>query len=144
MYRQHNSPESFQKYFDDSLNFRRLLLLVQPSPEAFSARSIMDSTVSCDVTERYSPALSQTSRGQRVKRERLGTRLLLVVFSSQGVETTRLEVIVCYSGYFDDCCEKLATKDKTVYVMDDFNTDLLKRKSLPTATISFCPCKATI
>ena len=35
-----------------------------PSPQAFSARSILDSTVSCDVTER-----------QRVKRERLGTRL---------------------------------------------------------------------
>ena len=53
----------------------------QPSPQAFSARSILDSTVSCDVTGRYSPsaenspALSQTSRGQRVKRERLGTRL---------------------------------------------------------------------
>ena len=47
----------------------------QPSPHAFSARSFLDSTMSCDVTERYSPALSQTSRGQRIKRERLGTRL---------------------------------------------------------------------
>ena len=70
----------------------------QPSPQAFSARLILDSTVSCDVTERYTPktpsqycqikyggpvdrllqlqpALSQTSRGQRGKRERLGTRL---------------------------------------------------------------------
>ena len=28
-----------------------------------------------NVTERYKPARSQTSRGQRVKRERLGTRL---------------------------------------------------------------------
>ena len=27
----------------------------QPSPQAFSARSILDSTVSCDVTERYTP-----------------------------------------------------------------------------------------
>ena len=42
----------------------------QPSPQAFSARSILDSTVSCDVTERYTPL-----RGQRGKRERLGTRL---------------------------------------------------------------------
>ena len=87
--------------------------------------------MSCDVTERYSPALSQTSRGQRVKRELLGTRLLLVVFSSQGVETTRLEVIVCYSGYFDDCCEKLVTEDKPVYIMDDFNIDLLKTEKSP-------------
>ena len=47
----------------------------QPSPQAFSARSFLDCTVSCDVTERFSPALSQTSRGQRIKRERLGTRL---------------------------------------------------------------------
>ena len=32
--------------------------------------------MSCDVTERYTPpALSQTSRGQRGKRDRLGTRL---------------------------------------------------------------------
>ena len=44
---------------------------LRPSPWAFSTRSILDSTVSCDVTERY----SQTSRGQRVKREPLGTRL---------------------------------------------------------------------
>ena len=43
----------------------------QPSPQAFSARSFLDSTKSCDVTERY----SQTSRGQRIKRERLGNRL---------------------------------------------------------------------
>ena len=47
----------------------------QPSPQAFSARSFLDSTMSCDVTERFSPALSQTSRGQRIKRERLETRL---------------------------------------------------------------------
>ena len=51
-----------------------------PSPRAFSARSFLDSTMSCDVTEILaenavlSPALSQTSRGQRIKRERLGTR----------------------------------------------------------------------
>ena len=30
--------------------------------------------MSCDVTERNSPALSQISRGQRGRRERLGTR----------------------------------------------------------------------
>ena len=44
----------------------------QPSPQAFSARSFLDSTMSCDVTERY----SSSSRGQRIKRKCLGTRLL--------------------------------------------------------------------
>ena len=44
----------------------------QPSPQAFSARSFLDSTMSCDVTERY----SSSSRGQRIKKEYLGTRLL--------------------------------------------------------------------
>ena len=29
---------------------------MQPSPQAFSARSFLDSTMSCDVTERYSPS----------------------------------------------------------------------------------------
>ena len=55
------------------------MLLSQPtlSLSAFSARSILDSTLSCDVTVRDSPILSQTMRGQRVKRECLGTRLLL-------------------------------------------------------------------
>ena len=43
--------------------------LTQPSPQAFSARSFLDSTISCDVTE--------TSRGQRINRERLGTRLTI-------------------------------------------------------------------
>ena len=47
----------------------------QPSPQAFSARSFLDSTMSCDVTERYSSALSQTLHGEQIKRERLGTRL---------------------------------------------------------------------
>ena len=49
----------------------------QPCPKAFSARSVLDSTVSCDVTEKDSPALSQTSRGQmdNEARERLGTGL---------------------------------------------------------------------
>ena len=51
------------------------MLLPQPSPKAFSARSILDCTVSCDVTE--------TSRGQRGKRERLGTRLLLPVVKAR-------------------------------------------------------------
>ena len=60
------------------------MVRAQPSPQAFSARSILDSTVSCDVTERYSPgtlspALSQTSRGQRGKRKRLGTRLVRAI-----------------------------------------------------------------
>ena len=44
----------------------------QPSPQAFSARSFLDSTMSCDVTERH----SSSSRGQRIKKEYLGTRLL--------------------------------------------------------------------
>ena len=47
----------------------------QPSLQAFLARSFLDSTMSCDVTERYSSALSQTLRGEQIKRERLGTRL---------------------------------------------------------------------
>ena len=60
--------------------------VMQPSPQAFSARSFLDSTMSCDVTDRYapriaenavlSPALSQTSRRQRIKREHRGTRLV--------------------------------------------------------------------
>ena len=51
------------------------------SPQAFSARSFLDSTMSCDVTgilaenALLSPALYQTLRGQRIKRERLWTRL---------------------------------------------------------------------
>ena len=51
------------------------------SPQAFSARSFLDSTMSCDVTgilaenALLSPALYQTLRGQRIKRGRLGTRL---------------------------------------------------------------------
>ena len=84
MYRQLNSQESLQNYFDDSLNFRRLLLLVAFLPSG-----------------------------------------------TQGVETTRLEVIVCYSGYFDDCCEKLATYDKPVYIIYEFNIDLLKTEKSP-------------
>ena len=62
-----------------SASLKTCMTLFQPSPQAFSARSILDSTMSCDVTGRYSPTLSQTSRGQRVKRERLGTRLTLLV-----------------------------------------------------------------
>ena len=45
--------------------------------------TILDSTVSCDVTERYSPALSQTLRGQRGKRERPGTRLSFYMFMNK-------------------------------------------------------------
>ena len=47
----------------------------QPRPWAFSARSNLDSTGNCDVMERDSPALSQTSRGQRGTRKRLGTSI---------------------------------------------------------------------
>ena len=66
--------------------------LSQPSPQAFSAWSFLDSTMICDVTERYAPRtsgrknvmsmrrVSKTSRGQRSKRERLGTRLGLSIF----------------------------------------------------------------
>ena len=68
---------------------------LQPSPQAFSVRSFLDSTMSCDVTERYSPALSQTSRGQRIKTERLGTRLV------------RLEKSVCRIDSFQDVKERL-------------------------------------
>ena len=48
---------------------------IQPSAWVFLARSILDSTVSCDITKRDLPTFSQISRGQRVKRECLGTRL---------------------------------------------------------------------
>ena len=56
------------------------LVLGQPSPQAFWTRSFLDSTMSCDVTKRYSLALTQASRGQRIKRERLGTRLVPVYY----------------------------------------------------------------
>ena len=52
----------------------------------------LDSTVSCDVTERDSPAFSQTSGGQRVKRERLRTRL-------QGKEVLE-KIILVLEKYF--------------------------------------------
>ena len=47
--------------------------------------------MSCDVTERDLPALSQTSRGQRVKRERLGTRLMERVIRVVIITVLRLE-----------------------------------------------------
>ena len=59
----------------------------QPSPSAYLARSNLDSTVNCDVTERDSPTLSQTSHGQWVRRERLGTRLRI---SDTGLTSLRL------------------------------------------------------
>ena len=37
------------------LTSRERIVRSQPSPRAFSARSFLDSTMSCDVTERYSP-----------------------------------------------------------------------------------------
>ena len=58
----------------------------------------LDSTVSCDVTERDSPAFSQTSGGQRVKRERLRTRL-------QGKEVLEKIILVL---------EKNFTEKKTI------------------------------
>ena len=47
--------------------------------------------MSCDVTERDLPALSQSSRGQRVKRERLGTRLMERVIRVVIITVSRLE-----------------------------------------------------
>ena len=54
----------------------------------------LDSTVSCDVTERDLPAFSQTSGGQRVKRERLRTRL-------QGKEVLE-KIILVLEKYFTE------------------------------------------
>ena len=51
-----------------------ILAVIQPSPWAFSARSILYFSVGCDVTESH-PLSFQNSRGQWGKRERLGTRL---------------------------------------------------------------------
>ena len=54
---------------------------IQPSPQAFSARSFLDSTMSFDVTEFVTESYSLLSprlcaeNGSREKRERLGTRL---------------------------------------------------------------------
>ena len=54
------------------------ILVIQPSPWAFSARSILYSSVGCDVTESRLLS-SQNSRGQQGKRERLGTRLAVII-----------------------------------------------------------------
>ena len=64
----------------------------------------VDSTVSCDVTERDSPAFSQTSRGQRVKRERLRTRL-------QGKEVLE-KIILVLEKYLTE--KNKQTKKKTL------------------------------
>ena len=45
------------------------VVLPQPSPQEFSARSFLDSTMSCDVTKRYSPALSQITDQERTPRD---------------------------------------------------------------------------
>ena len=37
---------------------------LQPSPQAFSARSFLDSTMSCDVNERCSPRLRADNRSR--------------------------------------------------------------------------------
>ena len=57
---------------------------IQPSPLAFSARSFLNSTMSCNVTERYSPLSPRlrADNGSREKRERLGTRLNKIISTS--------------------------------------------------------------
>ena len=55
---------------------RHFISLPLYSPQAFWTWSFLDSAMSCDVTKRYSSALTQASRGQRIKRDRLGTRLV--------------------------------------------------------------------
>ena len=56
--------------------FLRALRRWQPSPQAFSARSFLDSTMSCDVTKRYtlrtfcrplSPRLRADNRSDRIR-----------------------------------------------------------------------------
>ena len=67
---------------------------IQPSSQAFSARSFLDSTMSCDVTERYSPrtrSLSLTSRWQSIKRERLGSRLRCIVICINSATTQMID-----------------------------------------------------
>ena len=63
----------------------------QPSSLGVLSAVILDSTVSCDVTERDLPTLSQSSRGQRVKRERLRTRLMERVIRVVIITVLRLE-----------------------------------------------------
>ena len=53
-----------------------VLAPTRPSRYAFSARSNLDPTVSCDVTQRILRTFSQTSGGQRGKRERKGDNRL--------------------------------------------------------------------
>ena len=55
-----------------------ILAVIQPSPWAYSALSTLYSSVGCDVTESR-PLSSQNSRGQQGKRERLGTRLAVII-----------------------------------------------------------------
>ena len=69
---------------------RQSVALYQTIPYAFSARSILDSTVSCDVTKRDSPTLSQTSRRQWGKRVRLR--------AWSGTVTCRIQSIYCGEG----------------------------------------------
>ena len=57
------------------------MVRAQPSPQAFSARSILDSTVSCDVTDRYSPG---TRPGTRLVRAILFGKLQEIWAMIQG------------------------------------------------------------
>ena len=68
--------------------------------ELNSARSILDSTVSCDVT-----TLSQTSRGQLGKRERLGTKLTTSYISFLFLEMIDAKMIrdVATKYIYDRC-----------------------------------------
>ena len=72
-------------YFVKALSpaLSKFIVFISLVPRRSRALSILDSTVSCDVTERYSPALSQTLRGQRGKRERPGTRQSFYMFMNK-------------------------------------------------------------
>ena len=70
----------------------------QPSPKTFQARSILDSTVSCDVTERYST---------RIRRERSLARSFPDFARTTGQKRTPrdqadLIPVRCHMGYSPD------------------------------------------
>ena len=74
--------------------------------------------MSCDVTERDFPVLSQSSRGQRVKRERLGTRLVERVISvvNYGVEA-RKERIQFLTFFLQLQCLSFITLVPEVFIL---------------------------
>ena len=90
IFRSHFTHLAGGQYFGISSNFSLLILAkrnelkfftplihlhcIQPSPQAFSARSILDSILSCDVTERYTPRTS--SQYCQIKYGGLFVRLL--------------------------------------------------------------------